>query len=314
MGETDPCGPCSEICYDHGEKLKGGPPGSSEQDGDRFIEIWNLVFMQFEQVSKDKRVNLPKPSVDTGMGLERITAVLQGTHDNYSIDHFKKLIQSIPIWKNNIEIKTIDGGLTNQNFLVQENSNKFVVRLGDDIPEHLVSRSNELIVSKAAANAGISPKVIFHSKGILVLDSIESTTVSGEEVRKNIKSIIPLIKKIHHEIPKNLYGQSVIFWVFHVIRNYVKFLYDNKSSHSKILNNLIINCSKCPRLVKFRKKISTEKRKQYINEKYWGKPISGFGDENGQVLLIGLAPAAHGGNRTGRVFTGDRPADFLDKC
>ena len=79
--------------YDHGDKLKGGPPGSPDQDGDRFIEIWNLVFMQFEQVSKDKRVDLPKPSVDTGMGLERIAAVLQGTHDNYSIDHFKKLMK-----------------------------------------------------------------------------------------------------------------------------------------------------------------------------------------------------------------------------
>ena len=94
MGETGPCGPCSEIFFDHGDKLKGGPPGSPNQDGDRFIEIWNLVFMQFEQVSKDKRINLPKPSVDTGMGLERITAVLQGTHDNYGTDHFKKLIKS----------------------------------------------------------------------------------------------------------------------------------------------------------------------------------------------------------------------------
>ncbi|MDA9684463.1 alanine--tRNA ligase [Candidatus Pelagibacter bacterium] len=92
MGDTGPCGPCSEIFYDHGEKLKGGPPGSPEEDGDRFIEIWNLVFMQYEQISKDKRINLPKPSVDTGMGLERMTAVLQGTHDNYKIDHFKKIM------------------------------------------------------------------------------------------------------------------------------------------------------------------------------------------------------------------------------
>ena len=94
MGETGPCGPCSEIFYDHGDHLKGGPPGSSDQEGDRFIEIWNLVFMQYEQVSKKKRINLPKPSVDTGMGLERISALLQGTHDNYEIDHFKKLIKS----------------------------------------------------------------------------------------------------------------------------------------------------------------------------------------------------------------------------
>jgi len=93
MGDLGPCGPCSEIFYDHGEHLPGGPPGSKDQDGDRFIEIWNLVFMQFEQVSKDKRVNLPKPSVDTGMGLERISALLQGTHDNYETDHFKNLIE-----------------------------------------------------------------------------------------------------------------------------------------------------------------------------------------------------------------------------
>jgi len=94
MGETGPCGPCSEIFFDHGDHLKGGLPGTKDQDGDRFIEIWNLVFMQFEQIAKDKRINLPKPSVDTGMGLERIAALLQGSHDNYETDHFKKLIQS----------------------------------------------------------------------------------------------------------------------------------------------------------------------------------------------------------------------------
>ena len=108
MGDTGPCGPCSEIFYDHGDKLKGGPPGTSEQDGDRFIEIWNLVFMQYEQVSKNKRIDLPKPSVDTGMGLERMTAVLQGTHDNYNIDHFKNIISaSADITKTSINEKTI---------------------------------------------------------------------------------------------------------------------------------------------------------------------------------------------------------------
>ena len=95
MGETGPCGPCSEIFYDHGDHLKGGLPGTKDQDGDRYIEIWNLVFMQFEQIKKDKRIDLPKPSVDTGMGLERIAALLQGTHDNYKTDHFQKLIHSI---------------------------------------------------------------------------------------------------------------------------------------------------------------------------------------------------------------------------
>ncbi len=108
MGDTGPCGPCSEIFYDHGDKLKGGIPGSPDEDGDRFIEIWNLVFMQFEQISKDKRIDLPKPSVDTGMGLERMTAVLQGTHDNYKIDHFQKIMDvSSDITKTSINDKTI---------------------------------------------------------------------------------------------------------------------------------------------------------------------------------------------------------------
>ncbi|MGL6183685.1 MAG: alanine--tRNA ligase [Aestuariivirga sp.] len=95
MGDTGPCGPCSEIFFDHGDKIWGGPPGSPEADGDRFIEIWNLVFMQFEQVSKAERINLPRPSIDTGMGLERIAAVLQGTHDNYETDLFRALIGAI---------------------------------------------------------------------------------------------------------------------------------------------------------------------------------------------------------------------------
>src|SRR5450432_1255278 len=95
MGDTGPCGPCSEIFYDHGDKFPGGPPGSADADGDRFIEIWNLVFMQYEQLAGGKRTDLPHPSIDTGMGLERIAAVLQGTHDNYGIDLFVTLIRAI---------------------------------------------------------------------------------------------------------------------------------------------------------------------------------------------------------------------------
>ncbi len=94
MGDTGPCGPCSEIFFDHGDKIAGGPPGSPDEDGDRFIEIWNLVFMQFEQITKEERVALPRPSIDTGMGLERVAAVLQGKHDNYDIDLFKALIHA----------------------------------------------------------------------------------------------------------------------------------------------------------------------------------------------------------------------------
>ncbi len=92
MGETGPCGPCSEIFYDHGPHIPGGPPGSADEDGDRFVEIWNLVFMQFEQVTAEERIDLPRPSIDTGMGLERIAAIMQGTHDNYETDLFRNLI------------------------------------------------------------------------------------------------------------------------------------------------------------------------------------------------------------------------------
>jgi len=94
MGDTGPCGPSSEIFYDHGDNIWGGPPGSAEEDGDRFIEIWNLVFMQYEQVTPEERRPLPRPSIDTGMGLERIAAVLQGVHDNYDIDLFRHLIHA----------------------------------------------------------------------------------------------------------------------------------------------------------------------------------------------------------------------------
>ena len=127
MGETGPCGPCSEIFYDHGDHLEGGLPGSKNEDGDRFIEIWNLVFMQYEQISKDKRINLPKPSVDTGMGLERVAALLQGTHDNYETDHFKKLIQSTsdivkknPDKTNHSSFRVIADHLRASSFLIAE--------------------------------------------------------------------------------------------------------------------------------------------------------------------------------------------------
>lgn len=95
MGDVGPCGPCSEIFYDRGDKIFGGPPGSKDQDGDRFTEIWNLVFMQFEKTADGKKTPLPKPCIDTGMGLERIASVMQGKDDNYEIDLFKNIISEI---------------------------------------------------------------------------------------------------------------------------------------------------------------------------------------------------------------------------
>ncbi len=107
MGDVGPCGPCAEIFYDHGEHIFGGPPGSATEDGDRFIEIWNLVFMQYEQIDKNNRIDLPRPSIDTGMGLERLSAILQGKHDNYDIDLFRSLI--------NASANAIGAAETNQN-------------------------------------------------------------------------------------------------------------------------------------------------------------------------------------------------------
>src|SRR5213079_389259 len=95
MGPIGPCGYCSEIFYDQGERLVGGPPGSPDEDGDRFLEFWNLVFMQFEQVDENTRVDLPEPSIDTGVGLVRITALLQGVTNNYDIDLFRALIHAV---------------------------------------------------------------------------------------------------------------------------------------------------------------------------------------------------------------------------
>jgi alanyl-tRNA synthetase len=127
MGDTGPCGPCSEIFYDHGDKVWGGPPGSPEAEGDRFIEIWNLVFMQFEQLEGGARVPLPKPSIDTGAGLERVAAVLQGKHDNYDIDLFVALIHAIsdltgtdPQGEHKASLRVIADHLRASSFLISD--------------------------------------------------------------------------------------------------------------------------------------------------------------------------------------------------
>ena len=148
-------------------------------------------------------------------------------------------IYSLPIWKSKINIQPLEGGITNLNFIVSDNGQKFVVRLGNDIPEHLVYRSNEILVSKAAYEVGVSPKLIYNEKGVLVLEFIESKTLDSIGIQKNLKKIIPIMKKIHNELPKFLSGQPAIFWVFYVINFYANYLKSNNSIHISIIDSLL---------------------------------------------------------------------------
>ena len=156
----------------------------------------------------------------------------------------ENLIRSLPFWKNKIKIKPIKGGLTNQNFLVQENSKKFFVRLGDDMPEHNVSRSKELIASNAAAEIGLSPAVIYNTKGVLILEYIEGAMLSTDSIVDKLESIISLIKKIHSEMSKKLYGHSVNFGAFDAIKRYAKLLKNHKSSYTQLLPSLLFQVDK----------------------------------------------------------------------
>ena len=150
-----------------------------------------------------------------------------------------QLISAIPIWQNKIIISKVDGGITNQNFLVEDGVKKFFVRVGKDIPEHLVYRSNEIISSKVASSLQISPKVIFNNNDLQVIDFVKGSTLKDTDIKENLNSIISLIKKVHYDMPKNLYGQSIIFWVFHVIRHYSKFLEENNSKYISMLAELL---------------------------------------------------------------------------
>ena len=150
-----------------------------------------------------------------------------------------QLISSIKFWKNAIDISPIKGGITNKNFLVNDGSEKYFVRIGDDIPEHLVFRSNEVQASKAASRINICPKLLFYNQSIQVFNFIEGKTFDSNDIKKNLDNITKLVKKVHTKIPDHLIGQSVIFWVFHVIKNYKKFLDNHQSSYKKILPDLL---------------------------------------------------------------------------
>jgi len=157
-------------------------------------------------------------------------------------------IKSLPIWSGPIEISPLEGGITNFNYLVKDSGKDSVVRIGSDIPEHLVFRSNEILVSKAAFEIGVSPELIYNEPGILVLDYIKSTTLEPITIRKNLERIIPIVKKIHHSIPNKLSGQPSIFWVFYVIKYYSNFLLKNKSTHSSLISDLLSKSNKLQEL------------------------------------------------------------------
>ncbi len=161
---------------------------------------------------------------------------------------FENKIKSLPIWKNLENIEPLEGGITNLNFLVSDSGSKSVVRLGSDIPEHLVYRSNEIIVSEAAYQIGVSPKLIYNEPGVLVLEFIESKTLEPKTVRENLNKIVPIIRKIHDEIPNKLSGQPQIFWVFYVIKYYSNYLSNNNSSHISLIPSLLKKAEKLEKL------------------------------------------------------------------
>ena len=161
---------------------------------------------------------------------------------------FENKIKSLPIWKNLENIEPLEGGITNLNFLVSDSGSKSVVRLGSDIPEHLVYRSNEIIVSEAAYQIGVSPKLIYNEPGVLVLEFIESKTLEPKTVRENLNKIVPMIRKIHEEIPNKLSGQPQIFWVFYVIKYYSNYLLNNNSSHMSLIPSLLKKAEKLEKL------------------------------------------------------------------
>ena len=161
---------------------------------------------------------------------------------------FENKIKSLPIWKNLENIELLEGGITNLNFLISDSGSKSVVRLGSDIPEHLVYRSNEIIVSEAAYQIGVSPKLIYNEPGVLVLEFIESKTLEPKTVRENLNKIVPIIRKIHDEIPNKLSGQPQIFWVFYVIKYYSNYLLNNNSSHISLIPSLLKKAEKLEKL------------------------------------------------------------------
>lgn len=158
-------------------------------------------------------------------------------------------IHALGIWNGPIDISAITGGITNRNYLVRDGTLKRVVRLGDDIPVHHISRSNELAASKAAHAAGLSPAVIHNAPGVLVLDYIESRALTPEDLRnaKTLERVIPLVRACHHDIAREFRGTATIFWVFHVVRDYIATLDAAGSPYHQLFSDLLIKAERLER-------------------------------------------------------------------
>jgi thiamine kinase-like enzyme len=158
-------------------------------------------------------------------------------------------IHALGIWNGPIDISAITGGITNRNYLVRDGALKRVVRLGDDIPVHHISRSNELAASKAAHAAGLSPAVIHHAPGVLVLDYIESKALTPEDLRDagTLERVMPLVRACHHDIAREFRGTATIFWVFHVVRDYIATLDAAGSTYSPIFSDLLAKAERLER-------------------------------------------------------------------
>ena len=155
-------------------------------------------------------------------------------------------IRNLGIWRGKIDVEPLSGGMTNRNYLVRDKDRPVVVRLGEDIAVHMINRANELAASQAAHAAGISPEIIHHAPGILVMDHVEGRTLTPADIDKPsmIKRIIPLLRACHEEIPKYFRGPAMIFWVFQVIRDYANTLKDDDSPHLKDLRILLQKAEK----------------------------------------------------------------------
>ncbi len=160
-------------------------------------------------------------------------------------DH-KIFVSNLNFWSGEVDPTPLGGGITNVNFMVEDNGKKFVVRVGEDIPLHHVMRFNELAASEAAFNVGISPEVVYHEPGILIIRFVEGKTFNNKDVQvqSNLERILPVIQRCHYDIPKSLRGPSVIFWVFHTLRDYAATINARNNAHRKLLERLLNNAEK----------------------------------------------------------------------